>query len=74
MRTHIVLAGFLVLGLAFLLVRPALGLIRFSARLAVWLVLIGIVLAATVLSTQHQNGLSPDAATYQSQESAPSYR
>ncbi len=74
MRTYIVLGGLLIVGLGYFLVRPTLGLIRFSARLAVWLVLIGIVLAATVLSTQHQNGLSPDAATYQSQESEPLYR
>ena len=65
MRAHLVVMAVLVAGLSFFMLRPILRLIRLSARVAVWLVLLGIVIAATVLATQQQKRLSPTAPTYQ---------
>ena len=74
MRAQVIVAILLVAGLAYFVLRPLLGLVRLSARLAVWLVLLGVLIAATVLSTQQQKGLTPTAPTYQSREpSLPAY-
>ena len=74
MRAHLVVAALLIAGLGFFLLRPVLRLVHFSARLAVWLVLLGVVIAATVLSTQQQKGFSPTTPTYQSRETTLPYR
>jgi hypothetical protein len=74
MRAYLVVAGLLFVGAGYFLVRPILGLVHFSARLAVWLVLIGVVIAATMLFSQKQNGLSTTPATYQSREHTLPYR
>ena len=74
MRDNLVVAALLVAVVSFFFLRPILRLVRISARLAVWLVLLGVVVTATLLLTQRPEEASPTTPTYQSREPSFPYR